>query len=352
MAVQKRAVVVFNLGGPDNTEAIQPFLFNLFSDKAIISVPNPLRWLIAKIISSRRVAEATEIYDQLGGGSPILPETQAQADALAAKLNEVDPSAKHKVFIGMRYWHPFVEEAVAAVKDWSPDEIVLLPLYPQFSTTTTGTSFTGWDREAKRVGLNAPTRRICCYPTDMGWVNAQADLIRERLEQARTDHPDLAMRVLFSAHGLPKRTVERGAPYPPHVEAGAQAIVDALGGDDLDWRICYQSRVGPLEWIGPQIDEEVEAAARDGVGIILVPIAFVSEHSETLVELDIQYADMARSLGNKPYLRVPTVRTHPTFIAGLADMVLNARGAVTSASGKRECSGDCAACPMSKNRED
>jgi ferrochelatase len=346
MAKTKRAVVIFNLGGPDSQAAVQPFLFNLFYDRAIINVPNPMRWMIAKLISSRRVKEASAIYEELGGGSPIVPQTQAQADALANTLNARDPDAAHKVFIAMRYWHPFVEEAAEAVQAWGAEEVVLLPLYPQFSITTTQTGFKEWDRLSAKMKVDIPSRRLCCYPTEGGWVEAQATLIRAALEQGNSDDASIPLRVLFSAHGLPKRTVAQGDPYPDQVEMGAQAIVDTLQVEGLDWQVCYQSRVGPLEWIGPSIDEALEKAATDKVGVVVVPIAFVSEHSETLVELDIEYRDRAKELSLPAYYRVPTVGVEPSFIGGLADMVLQDRGACNSEAGRRVCNSDCSACPL------
>lgn len=346
MAKTKRAVVIFNLGGPDNQAAIQPFLFNLFYDRAIINVPNPMRWMIAKLISSRRVKEASAIYEELGGGSPIVPQTQAQADALTTRLNERDPEADHKVFIAMRYWHPFVDEAAKGVQVWGADEVVLLPLYPQFSITTTQTGFKEWDRLSAKMGLDIPSRRLCCYPTEDGWVDAQAGLIKAALDQGAKEKPSTPLRVLFSAHGLPKRTVAQGDPYPDQVEIGAKAIVDTLQIDGLDWQVCYQSRVGPLEWIGPSIDEALEKAAADKVGVIVVPIAFVSEHSETLVELDIEYRDRAKELSLPAYYRVPTVGVEPSFIGGLAEMVLQDRGVCNSEAGRRVCANSCSACPL------
>jgi ferrochelatase len=267
-----------------------------------------------------------------------LPETEAQARALEAELARAGHQAK--CFIAMRCWHPFTHEAVAAVKAFAPDEIVLLPLYPQYSTTTTQSSLTEWRRQANRGGISAPQHEVCCYPTETGFISALADLLSGALGKA---NPAISYRVLFSAHGLPKRVVDRGDPYQWQVERTVEAVLARLKRPELDWTICYQSRVGPLEWIGPATDAEIRRAGADGKGIIVVPVAFVSEHSETLVELDIEYGKLAKESGVPDYIRVPTVRTHPSFIAALASLVgiaLDAKTPVTSAPGRlcpRQC---------------
>lgn len=310
---RKTAVVLFNLGGPDSLEAVKPFLFNLFSDPAIIGAPAPIRWLLAKYISAKRAPTARGIYQLLGGRSPLVPETERQARALEHVLGH-----GFKCFIAMRYWHPFTLEAARAVKEWGADEVVLLPLYPQFSTTTTGSSFKEWKRQAAKVGLNAPTRQACCYPEQPGLVAAMADLARAGYEEAKgAGRP----RLLFSAHGLPKSVIDKGDPYQAQVEMTAAAVARATGITDLDWAICYQSRVGPQEWIGPSTEAELARAGRDGVPVVVVPVAFVSEHSETLVELDVEYREKAAHLGIPAYVRVPALGCHPEFIRGLAEVV-------------------------------
>ena len=307
----KTAVVLFNLGGPDSPPAVKPFLFNLFNDAAIIGAPQPIRWLLAKLISGRRAPVAQGIYARIGGRSPILPETERQARALEAELGP-----DYRVFIAMRYWHPFTAEAAAEVKAWNPDRIFLLPLYPQFSTTTTQSSLKCWHQAAAKAGLTARTETICCYPTEAGMIQGFAEGVMAGLAEASKSEP---ARVLFSAHGLPRRVVERGDPYPGHVAKTAEAVAKAAGV--ADWVICFQSRVGPLEWIGPSLDVELERAAADGKAVVVVPIAFVSEHSETLVELDIEYRHRAEKLGLPGYVRVPAIGCHPAFIKGLAGLV-------------------------------
>lgn len=341
----KLAVVLFNLGGPDSPEAIEPFLRNLFSDPAILSVPGLVRIPLARLIARRRTPVAREIYAKIGGRSPILEETQAQARAIEKALAIRGHEAR--AFIAMRCSPPFSEDCAREVAAWKPEKIVLLPLYPQFSTTTTASSFAAWAKAAR--GLDVTTARICCYPQQKGFVEAMAGLVRETMVRAK---PGVGYRLLLSAHGLPERTIARGDPYQWQVERSAAAIVDALGINGLDWQVCYQSRVGPLKWIGPATDAEIRRAGGDGKGVILAPIAFVSEHSETLVELDIEYAHVAKAAGVPDYLRVPTAGTRSAFVEGLADLV--ERGAVTcgmaSGADGRICPLNFRTCPMEAPR--
>lgn len=304
----RTAVVLFNLGGPDRPEAVRPFLYNLFADPAILRLPAPARQGLAWLIAKRREATARHIYDQMGGSSPILGQTLAQAAATERKLG-----AGWRVFVAMRYWHPLARETVRQVALWRPRRVVLLPLYPQFSTTTTASSFSDWRKAANAVGLYAPTTGVCCYPVEAGFVATQAEFVKAALAEAPRP-----CRVLFSAHGLPQRIVDQGDPYPVQVEATARAVVTALALPGLDWRISYQSRVGPLAWLGPATDAEIRQAGADGVALIVVPIAFVSEHSETLVELDLEYAKLAKDAGVSHYRRVPAAGTAAAFIDGLA----------------------------------
>jgi protoporphyrin/coproporphyrin ferrochelatase len=337
--MSRTAIVLFNLGGPDRLKSVRPFLFNLFNDRAIIALPQPLRWLVARLISGRRAATARAIYDKIGGRSPLLANTQAQARTLEAALGP-----DHRCFIAMRYWHPLSDEAARAVKDWGPDHIVLLPLYPQFSTTTTGSSLTAWHKAAKRAGLSAPTAALCCYPRAAGFITAAAALIRQSLAQIPAG---MACRVLFSAHGLPKKIVAAGDPYQFQVEATVAALRAALEVPALDSVICYQSRVGPLEWLGPATDAEIARAGAAGIALVVVPVAFVSEHSETLVELDIEYRHLAERSGVPAYRVVPTVGVESAFIADLAAL---ARQTVSTGlhcgEGARLCPPEFACCPL------
>jgi ferrochelatase len=311
----KTAIVLFNLGGPDRPEAVEPFLRNLFSDPAILRVPGFLRGLLAWLIARRRAPVAKVVYDKLGGGSPLLANTQAQARALEKELEDL---GEVRCFIAMRYWHPLADETAREVKRFAPDRIVMLPLYPQFSTTTTASSFADWNRAAASAGLTVPSQAIRDYPAEPGFIAAVARLTAALLPQARAAGPT---RILFSAHGLPKKIVQAGDPYADQVGTGVRAVASELGLTLEDYEVCFQSRVGPLEWIGPYTDEEIVRAAEAGQSILLVPIAFVSEHSETLVELDIDYRHLAEKHGAAGYFRAPTVGTAPEFIAGLAMLV-------------------------------
>jgi ferrochelatase len=343
--MKKVAIILFNLGGPDGPAAVQPFLFNLFSDKAIIGVVQPFRWLIAKLISTRRAPIAQDIYAQLGGGSPLLPNTRKQADALQIVLQEQLVDVDVRCFTAMRYWHPMADEIAADVKNWGADEVVLLPLYPQFSTTTSGSSIKDWERASRKAGLFAPTKGICCYPFDTGFVSAVA----ERLKSALLDRSQQTdVLVLFSAHGLPKKIIDKGDPYRWAVEQTALAVMDILDVPELKWMVSYQSRVGPLEWIKPYTEDEIRSAGTQGKELIVVPIAFVSEHSETLVELDIEYRELAEESGVVSYTRVGTVGVDEVFINGLATLVKDIRSrdvGLAGPEGRRVCPADCLQCP-------
>jgi len=313
--MKKVAVILFNLGGPDSLDAVQPFLFNLFNDKAIITYPQPFRWLLAKLISSKRAPIAQEIYKELGGKSPLLDNTNAQARAIEKKFTD---KYNLKCWPVMRYWHPFSSEVITEVKEFQPDEIILLPLYPQYSTTTTGSSLEDWKSACKSQNLSVSTTTIGCYPANDGFCTAIAKLIKPHLNLSKDE---TCPRILFSAHGLPQKIVDGGDPYQNHVEKTAAGIVSKLNQPNLDWRVCYQSRVGRLEWIKPYTEDEIKQAGVDQKPIIIVPIAFVSEHSETLVELDIEYRELAEENGVSNYIRIPTVGIDADFINGLAKLI-------------------------------
>lgn len=317
---KKLAVVLFNLGGPDGPRAVRPFLFNLFRDPAIIGLPAIARYPIAALISASREKMAKANYAIMGGGSPLLPETEKQARALEAELAKSLPDVEAKCFIAMRYWNPLTGETAKQVKAFAPDEIVLLPLYPQYSMTTTGSSLKAW-----RETYSGPGRQttVCCYPDEAGLIEAHARLIRETWEKAGSP---TNLRLLFSAHGLPEKVILAGDPYQKQIEATAAAVAAKLPAE-LDWTVCYQSRVGPMKWIGPSTDDEIRRAGADGKGVIVTPIAFVSEHVETLVELDHEYAELAKDVGVTPYIRVPALGDAPEFIGGLAGMVAKAMSA-------------------------
>lgn len=309
------AVVLFNLGGPDSLKAVRPFLFNLFRDPAIIQLPAPARYALAALISTTRNKTAQANYAIMGGRSPLLPETQVQATALETELKAQGHDAR--VFIAMRYWKPFADETAKQVAAFAPDEIVLLPLYPQFSTTTTGSSAKDWARAYSGPGR---TRTVCCYPTTSGLAEAHAAEIRKVWDAAGKP---ANVRLLFSAHGLPQQIVDAGDPYEAQINATASAVA-ALLPELADWRVSFQSRVGRLQWLKPSTEDAIRQAREDGKGVLVSPIAFVSEHVETLVELDHEYADLAKELGVAPYLRARTPGVGAPFIADLAMAVTDA----------------------------
>lgn len=338
----KIAVVLFNLGGPDSPEAIRPFLFNLFYDPAILSLPNPLRFLLAKLISARRQSKTRQIYEHLGGSSPLLANTNKQALALKAALKK---DWDVEVFPCMRYWHPLTEAVVEKVKSFAPEQVILLPLYPQFSTTTTASSIKRWQVEAERQGLEIPTAAACCYPTGAGFTKAYADLVKTHYEAA-LEHG--LPRILFSAHGLPEKVIRKGDPYQWQMEQTTIAIVEKMGIPFVDFQNCYQSRVGPLKWIGPSTKDEITRAGKDGVPLVVVPVSFTSEHSETLVELDRDYAELAKQSGVPHYERVPAVGDQPDFIAGLAGICKSLQGHHGTRPGEqteRKCPNNWSQCP-------
>ena len=315
----KLAVVLFNLGGPDSLKAVRPFLFNLFRDPAILRLPAPARLVLAALISTTRASAARANYAKMSGASPLLPETEAQARALEAELARRRPDLTARVFVAMRYWRPLAAETARAVAAFAPDEIVLLPLYPQYSTTTTASSLGAW---AAAYAGPGKSRAVCCYPNDLGLVAAHvAEIQRVWNDAGRPEN----LRLLFSAHGLPRQVVDDGDPYEAQVTATATAIAERLP-ELADWQVCYQSRVGRLTWLQPYTEDAIRQAAADGRGVLIAPIAFVSEHVETLVELDHDYAEMARGLGITRYLRARTPGVHPDFIGTLAAAALGALG--------------------------
>lgn len=322
---KKIAIVLFNLGGPDSKRSVKPFLFNLFNDKYIITLPKFLRYLVAWFISFRREKTAQKIYSYLGDKSPILDETKAQADSLKKSLKD-SLESDYKVFICMRHWYPMSGEVVKDIIDYNPEEVILLPLYPQFSTTTTLSSIEDFSSKIQKKLPNILYKTICCYPKDKNFIQSHVDLIVRSL--GKIEDKD-NYRILFSAHGLPKKIVESGDPYQWQVENTVQAIIDQLPFSGIDYRISYQSRVGPLEWIGPNTEDEIEKAGKEQKELMIVPVAFVSEHSETLVELDIEYKVIADKYSMN-YVRVPTLSVNNHFVDSLKNMVINSSNSESS----------------------
>lgn len=339
--MKKIAVVLFNLGGPLTQADVKPFLYNLFSDKYIIGLPFGMRQAVAKLISTRREKPAQANYALMGGGSPIVAQTEAQAEALGQYLSQTINGLEFKLFIAMRYWHPFTEDTAKAVEAWGADKVIALPLYPQFSTTTTLSSFATFK---KAYQGSAPVTYVCCYPTNAAFVKAQIDLIEAAIAGIKNlkDY-----KLLFSAHGLPESVIKKGDSYQAQVEQTVAAVMAGLG-DRLDHVICYQSRVGPMKWIGPSTDTTITETVKSGKSPIIVPIAFVSEHIETLVELDVEYQELAHHAGAADYVRVPAVGVAPFFIRGLADEVVRAIGSEAGPVSETSCAACHSWCPKRK----
>ena len=313
----KKAVILFNLGGPDKLDNVEPFLFNLFNDPAILNLPSLLRYPLAKIIANRRAPTAKKIYQELGGSSPILKLTQEQSSALEIKLNKDDSISKYKCFIVMRCWHPRAENVLKEVINYGPDEVILMPLYPQYSAATSGSSINEWKDICKKNNFKVKTSTVCCYPTDNNFVEAHKNEITKKIKNLDN------FKLIFSAHGLPEKNIKKGDPYQWQVEQSVNKIVKTLDIQNLDWILSYQSRVGPLKWIGPSTEDIIVENSKLGKKIVLVPIAFVSEHSETLVELDIEYKELADKNGCKDYLRVPALGTNKNYIKAMSNLIIN-----------------------------
>lgn len=337
--VPHRAVVLLNLGGPDSLDAVRPFLYNLFSDPDIFKFPfgAVTQRLFAAVVSRLRAPQAAKGYAALGGRSPLLEHTQAQAEALARALAEpyaetvrtgeaVRPlpasAPAIDVYVCMRYWHPRARETVQQLKARGYRHVTLLPLYPQYSLTTTGSSYNEFVREARRANYAPDLRLIRAWHGEPDYQRAIIETLRAELR--RFPDPDPAhIELLFSAHGLPQKFVDAGDPYEQQVRATYDALRGRLGWPHTT--LCYQSRVGPLKWLRPYTEDVIRAKAAAGAKQILVyPIAFVSDHVETLYELGMLYADMARAAGVAHYRVAPALNTHPLFIEALRKLIEHA----------------------------
>ncbi|MEM6835765.1 MAG: ferrochelatase [Cyanobacteria bacterium P01_C01_bin.120] len=314
-------VLLLNLGGPEQLEDVRPFLFNLFADPEIIRLPVP--WLqkpLAWLISNSRAKQSQQNYSQIGGGSPLRRITEQQAEALQHSLEKAGQPAD--MYIGMRYWYPFTEEAIARIKRDRIEELVILPLYPQYSISTSGSSF----RLLQKLWKDDPSLNRIRYTVISSWyarpgyVNAMAELIASELDQL----PDPSQgHIFFSAHGVPISYVEEaGDPYQRQIEHCVELIMQALNRPNRH-TLAYQSRVGPIEWLQPYTEDAIEELAEQGENVlVVVPISFVSEHIETLQEIDMEYREVAEDAGIETFRRVPALNTHPGFIDDLAKMVV------------------------------
>ncbi|MHB8254099.1 MAG: ferrochelatase [Acidiferrobacter sp.] len=307
------AIVLCNLGGPDSPEAVEPFLRNLFSDPDIFQLPLAAltQRLFARGVAWRRREEAGRGYAALGGASPIGAHTQDQARALEQALADL----KARVFVCMRYWHPFTAEVVASLKAGGFDRVILLPLFPQYSLTTTGSARHEFIRQCARLHYAPDVRFVGSWYQEEDYLRGIVASIEAMV--TRFTRPESAhISLLLSAHGVPKRLVERGDPYQKEIEGTAQLVAKRLGWPRVT--LCYQSRVGPLEWIRPYVDDVIREQGRAGVDQILVyPIAFVSDHIETLYELGMTYATLAREAGVREYHVVPALNDNPLLISAL-----------------------------------
>jgi len=317
-------VLLLNLGGPDKLEDVRPFLYNLFADPEIIRLPSPLLQApLAWLISTLRFKKSQENYKKIGGGSPLRRITEAQGQALRSQLQQNGHEAN--VYIGMRYWNPFTEEAIAQIKRDKIEELVVLPLYPQFSISTTGSSFRLlnriWqsDRELQKIKYTV----VPSWYDNSGYLQAMANLIEKTLDQVKD--PSTA-HIFFSAHGVPVSYIEEaGDPYQKEIETCAALIMQKLNRPN-PYKLAYQSRVGPVEWLQPYTDVAIAELAAQGVKeLVVVPISFVSEHIETLEEIDMEYREIAEHAGIETFARVPAPDTDPTFIQALADIVIKAQ---------------------------
>lgn len=310
----KTAVVLYNLGGPSSLKAVKPYLYNLFSDPAILRIPNPWRSMVAWGISQLRASKTQAIYQTLGGKSPLLEHSQRQERALEKALGK-----GYRVFLAMRYWQPRAKDVALKIKAYEPHKIVLLPLYPHYSTSTTKSALLEFETIRAKEFPGISYKSIKRYPDQPGFIQAIADRIQTTIQ-----HINEPYRVLFTAHGIPLRFIQQGDPYQIEIEETVSRVLSALKMISVDYQICYQSRVGALPWLQPYTQDEIQKAGDQKKSVVVVPISFVCENSETLYELDIQYKELAEKWGVPGYYRVPTVSEHPLFIQGLADLVKEA----------------------------
>lgn len=313
--MQKKAVVLFNLGGPDSLEAIEPFLYNLFCDPDIFKLPIGQK-LFAKLISSRRAPKVAEEYKLIGGKSPINEWTEIQRSFLEKKLRENDSSID--VHIAMRYWHPLTNETVTNIESKNYEKIILLPLYPHYSITTTGSSFNEWNRYYK--GDKSKLIFVNDYYTNTKYLESINQRIDETLNRFN-DSIRSDVQLVFSAHGTPLSLVKKGDPYSSHIKATVDAVMK-MREYSHSHHLCYQSKVGPMKWLEPATDTLIEVLSKHGKKhLLIIPISFVSDHVETLFELDIEYRHVAEKCGIENYIVMKGLNDSEIFIDALADLV-------------------------------
>ena len=333
---QRIGVLLFNLGGPETLEDVRPFLFNIFVDPDIIRLPwralqKPLAWLI----STQRHKKSRGYYEQIGGGSPLRRITEEQARALECALASRNINAR--AYVGMRYWNPFIEEALDHIRRDQVDHLVVLPLYPQFSVSTTGSSLNRMHAIAEETGHRLPpTSVVCSWEADANYIEAMAAAAREELALFPEQDPSRT-HILFSAHSVPVRYIDEGDPYLDQTKRTVELVMERLGAH-RPHTLSFQSKVGPVEWLTPATNETIPKLARQGVSqLMLVPVSFVSEHSETLYEMDILYRDAAAQAGIAYYRRVPTMNCRADFIEALATIVERALPSRTDGAARSIC---------------
>ena len=339
---ERIGVLLFNLGGPETLEDVRPFLFNLFADPDIIRLPwrflqKPLAWMI----STQRYKKSRGYYEKIGGGSPLRRITDEQARALESALAERHINAR--AYVAMRYWQPFTEEALEQIMRDEISHLIVLPLYPQFSVSSTGSSLNRMNALIREKGYRLPRISVVCsYEDDEGYISALAATVAEKL--AEFPDPDRA-HILFSAHSIPVSYVKQGDPYLEHTERTVELVMQRLG-KQRPYTLSFQSKVGPVEWLTPATDATVRRLAGEGVEqLLMVPVSFVSEHSETLYEMDLLYGDLAKEAGIKHYLRVPTMNCRTDFIGALASLVERA----LALGGQSASRTNCLYCPATAN---
>lgn len=314
------AILLINLGGPDSLNSVEPFLYNLFSDPDIMGYNPILLKPLARFLSRKRAPLVREYYSLIGGKSPILELTLRQGEALKKALSS---HGNFKVFIAMRYWHPLIEDVVKDMLLSHLRKIIVFPLYPHYSVTTTGSSINEFNHVWRRVG--APKIEVNIvrewYDNPL-YIDAMCDTIRKTLESCMLDIQ--STHVVFSAHGIPLKFIKRGDPYDRELKRGVELISARLGHGG-NYRLCFQSRVGRLEWLGPSTEEVLKELGEKGVkDVVLVPVSFVSDHLETLYEMDILYREKAQEYGISNFYRVSALNDSPLFIEALKDIVLQA----------------------------
>ncbi|GAM27297.1 hypothetical protein SAMD00019534_104720 [Acytostelium subglobosum LB1] len=325
----KTAILMLNLGGPQTLNDVEPFLTRLFTDRDIIKLP--FQETVGRLIAKRRSPAVQKLYQSIGGGSPIGKWTEIQGKALSQRLDQLSPqSAPHKCYIGFRYASPLVDDAIQQMTKDGVTRAVAFSQYPQFSCTTTGSSLNNLWKSLETKGLESKFdwSIIDRWPLHEGFVSTVAS----KIQQALTHFANEAKRLnligeaaqpvlLFSAHSLPMRTVERGDPYPTEVAATVSAVVQTLGDQVPQHILCWQSKVGPLPWLVPKTSDTVVRLAKAGRNVIIVPIAFTSDHIETLSEIDIELKHLAHENGMKVFMRSESLNDDPKIIDAMADIV-------------------------------